>query len=235
MLTVDPKDILIEVEDLIRTLPDLEYGWFGENALDWLGRARAILDLPQLGVSIESKIAIQNASSSMSNESWRGKTALRILLNQIRHSMRMQTVGPLSVAVDKGMIFDYFDALKKIIEEARTDVLIVDPYLDSDFVSRYFPYIAPSAQIRILTSKHINTLIPAVSLYCQQYNRPAEIRKATHIHDRFVFIDGIRGFQSGASFHQGGIKAPTTLTEISDTLTEVKAIYERDWAAATTP
>ncbi|MUZ71162.1 hypothetical protein GOZ90_00605 [Agrobacterium vitis] len=231
MLTVEPKDILHEVEDLLRTIPDLEFGWYDENALDWLGRTRAILDLPQLNMSIESKLAIQKASSSMARESWQGKTSLRILLNQVRHTIRMQTVGPLSVAVDKGMIFDYFDALKKILQEARTDVFVVDPYLDSDFVARYFPFVAASAKIRLLVSKHINELLPTVSLYCQQHQKQADVRKANNLHDRYVFIDGRRGFQSGASFHQGGVKSPTTLTEINDTFIAVKDIYENEWSA----
>jgi hypothetical protein len=232
MLTVDPRDILVEVEDLLRTMPALEFGWHDDDAIDWLGRARAILDLPQLNVSIESKVAIQQACSSMTKNSWEGKTLLRILLSQVRHKIRMQTVGPLSVAVDKGMIFDYFDALKKILQEARTDVLIVDPYLDSDFVGRYFPYIAETAHIRLLASKHVNALLPAVKLYGQQHQRKADVRKANSLHDRYVFIDGKRGFQSGASFHQGGFKSPTTLTEITDTLIAVKAIYEDAWNAS---
>ena len=46
---------------------------------------------------------------------------------------------PLSVVVQKGQVFDYYDEVRKVIEPARTDVFFVDPYLAADFVSRYLP------------------------------------------------------------------------------------------------
>lgn len=230
MTVIDPKDILVEIEDLIRTLPDLAYGWEEPEALDWIGRARAILTLPQLNVYAETVVAIQQATSGLTRDSWQGKKTIQILLNQVRHSIRMQTVGPLSVAISKGMVFDYFDGLRKIIEEARADILIVDPYMDAEIVSRYLPFVAKSVTIRLLASKHVATLGPAAKLFAEQNQSSVEIRKATSLHDRFIFIDKKRGFQSGASFHQGGVKSPTTLTEITDTLSVVRKTYEELWA-----
>lgn len=227
---LDPKDIIAEVEDLIRTMPDLANGWDDAEAVDWLGRARAILTISQLGVTAEAMIAINQASSVDMRSSWTGKTTIRVLLNQVRHSLRMQTVGPLAVAITKGMVFDYFDGLKKIIEEARSDILVVDPYMDAEFVSRYLPFVSKSTAIRLLASKHVATLGPAAALYGQQSQLNVEVRKASSLHDRFIFIDGKRGFQSGASFHQGGVNAPTTLTEVTDTFAAVRAIYEDFWS-----
>ncbi|UHS55871.1 hypothetical protein [Agrobacterium vaccinii] len=231
MMTLEPRDILLEVEDLIRTMPEVQYGWSDPSAVDWIGRARAILTLPQLHIAVDASVAIQQAISGMSQSSWQGKQTVQILLSQVRHTIRMQTVGPLAIAVSKGMVFDYFDGLKKIIQEARGDILIVDPYMDAELVSRYLPFVERSVAIRLLASKNVATLRPAATLFAQQYQCNIEVRRAASLHDRFIFIDNKRGFQSGASFHQGGVKSPTTLTEITDTFNVVQKTYEDFWSA----
>lgn len=35
-------------------------------------------------------------------------------------------VGPLSVVVQQGQVFDYFDEVRKVIEPARSDLFFVD-------------------------------------------------------------------------------------------------------------
>jgi hypothetical protein len=42
------------------------------------------------------------------------------------------------------MVFDYFDEIRKIIELAKQDLFFIDPYLDSEFVSRYLSHVDPS-------------------------------------------------------------------------------------------
>lgn len=233
-MQVEPRDILTEVEDLIRTMPALEISWHDDHCVDWLGRAKAILMLPQLMVRAEAMLAVSDAlSTSRFESSFDGKTSLRVLLSQVRHSLRMQTVGPLSISVSKGMVFDHFDGLKKIIQEARADLFVVDPYMDAEFISRYLPYVAESTNIRLLASKHVSSLSPAANLFSEQNNITIKVRKASSLHDRFIFIDGKRGFQSGASFHQGGLNSPTTLTEITDTFSAVRMIYEDYWSKST--
>ena len=56
------------------------------------------------------------------------------LLHEARHDLRMETVGPVSVPLAHGQVFDYFDEVRKVIEMAKQDLLFVDPYLDAEFV-----------------------------------------------------------------------------------------------------
>jgi hypothetical protein len=65
-----------------------------------------------------------------------GPSKLTSLLHQARADLRMD-VGPLSVVIDKGQVFDYFDELRKVIQPARSELFFVDPYLDAEFVPRY--------------------------------------------------------------------------------------------------
>jgi len=58
------------------------------------------------------------------------------------------------------------------------------------------------------------------------------VRSTEKHHDRYVFVDGKECFQSGASFKEGGAKAPTTLTQITDAFDAVQRTYEAFWAGA---
>ncbi|MEO7133930.1 MAG: hypothetical protein ABI024_06880, partial [Vicinamibacterales bacterium] len=55
-----------------------------------------------------------------------GFTSLRTLLWQARAALQME-VGQLSVVVPQGQVFDYFDEIRKAVEEGRNDVPFVDP------------------------------------------------------------------------------------------------------------
>ena len=49
------------------------------------------------------------------------------------------------------------------------------------------------------------------------------------LHDRYVFVDEARCYQSGASFKDGAKKSLTTLTQITDIFDEVFQAYQRMW------
>lgn len=229
---MDASDIVTEIEDLIRTMPDRLYTWGTPAAIDWLGRARSVLSLRQVGLNIEATIAVEQALDRYTAVSDKGKDKVLLLLQQARHRFRLESVGPMSLAVSKGMVFDYFDHLRRVIEEAKTDIFFVDPYLDADFVSKYLPFVQPSVNVRLLARERIKTLLPSVQAFRDQHNVQCEVRHGSGFHDRFVFVDGVRGLQSGASFKDGGIKTPTVLLELSDTLLQVLATYDALWAAS---
>ncbi|TBY73384.1 hypothetical protein E0H51_23995 [Rhizobium leguminosarum bv. viciae] len=162
------------------------------------------------------------------------RAQILILLQNARHTLRMETVGPMSLAVHKGMVFDYFDRLREIIEEARSDIFFVDPYLDADFVSRYLAFARPGVAVRLLAREKVKTLMPAVATFTQQHGTLIEVRVGSGFHDRFVFVDGARGVQSGASFKDGGAKTPTVLLELSDALQPLLKMYSDLWISSPT-
>jgi hypothetical protein len=154
------------------------------------------------------------------------------MLHQAGHELRLITVGPLTVAVAQGGVFDYFDEVRKVIESAKIDLLFVDPYLDAEFVSRYLPHITQGVSVRLMGRERMTTLAPAVELLRQQTGLAIEVRSAIGFHDRYVFVDRQSCYQSGASFKDGAKKAPTTLTQIQDAFAGVSSTYENLWASA---
>lgn len=198
----------------------------------WIGRTRAIsnmiLSVPAAGLGIAAG-DIHSLTQTRAHQAYRD---VAIGLHTLGQELRMNTVGPLTVAVAAGSVFDYFDEVRKKIESAKADLLFVDPYLDADFVSSYLPHVTAGVAVRLLARNHIAKLLPAASLLATQQNFLLQIRAARDIHDRYVFVDGVECYQSGASFKDGAKKAPTTLTQITDAFPAMQKTYEDMWAAA---
>ena len=139
----------------------------------------------------------------------------------------------MTKAVGKGEVFDYFDELRKVIETAKVDILFAEPYLEAEFVSRYLPHVSTGVVVRLLGEQKMSELNSAVAMYGQQANMTIEVRRGADLHDRCLFVDGKRCFQSGASFKDAAKKSPTTLTEIVDAFAAMHDTYERLWLQGT--
>ena len=155
-----------------------------------------------------------------------------VRLHQAQNELRLQTAGPLSVGIETGRVFEYFDELRKIIESARSDLLFVDPYMDAGFVSQYLPLVPVGTAVRLLARHGVASLKPAVAAFVTQFGHTVAIRTASGFHDRYLFVDAQSCYQSGASFKDGAKKAPTVLTQITDAFTAMQSTYEALWAKA---
>lgn len=227
------EELLAEIDDLLRTMPPKNrFHEASEENLSWLGRTMAIISQWNTPHTIIAQGYVDSIQSHYSNDFEKGFKGLMVLLHRARHELMMETVGPLSVAVSDTKVFEYFDEIRKIIEIVQKDILFVDPYLDADFVSRYLPHIPDGVRIRLLTREKIKTLLPATQEFAKQNKSTIEIRSAASFHDRYVFLDGEVCYQSGASFKDGGRKAPTTITQITDAFSAMYNTYENIWKSA---
>lgn len=224
------EELLAEIEDILRNAPSRET-IFNESVenYSWLGRAGAALEEWDMVKGSMAKFDIDNIQNPKAIISDEGLRKTFTILHQARHSLRMRTIGPLSVAVSNGMVFDYFDEIRKLIETANQEIFFVDPYLDAEFVSRYITNVKSGVSIRLLAREKLSTLLPAVSAYRNQSKQAIEVRSASGFHDRYMFIDGNSCYQSGASFKDGAKKSPTTITQITDAFPAILSTYEDIW------
>jgi len=234
MLSIMTKEqLLVEAEDLLRTMPPRPtIRHQTEENLSWFGRASALVeqwnpDMTYLMLGYLERI--HGVAATDANVALSG---LMTLLHRAKHDLRMQTQGPVNVAVAHGMVFDYFDEIRKIIELAKQDLFFIDPYLDSEFVSRYLSHVGPALTTRLLAREKLATLLPAVDAFVQQYKICVEVRSAPNFHDRYLIVDRNACYQSGASFKDGAKTAPTTLTQITDAFAAMLATYEGLWCKA---
>ena len=231
MPQIDTAQLLAEIEDVIRTAPPpLTLHQVDPEALAWLGRAASLIRRwnPAKAIVFDSQIRQLHAGRTFDPAP--AVAGIFTVLHEARHDLRLTSVGPLSVALQHGAVFDYFDEVRKVIGSAQKELFFVDPYLDSEFVSRYLTQIPASIGVRLLGRKGMTSLIPAVDLMRKQAGSTIEVRSNPSLHDRYLFVDGKTGFQSGASFKDGAKSAPTTFTEVTDALPAVLSTYESLWS-----
>lgn len=230
---MDKAKLLGELESLIRTMPERSL-WFNETdeALQWIGRATAVMEAVNPVLGAEFKIESMKATSSRTDVHYPAFAKVRTTLFHAQTKLRLETVGPLSSAIGAGGVFDYFDEVRQIIETAGSDLLFVDPYLDAEFVTRYMPHVKSGVQVRLLTYKGVAALTPAVQAFTAQHGVAIALRKGQDMHDRFVFVDKASCYQSGASFKDGAKNSMTTLTQLTDVFNPVYVKCETLWQAA---
>lgn len=234
MPQIEPSQLLAEVEDLLRTAPASYYLHQSDpETLAWLGRAASIIRRWSAARSIGFDSEVRQLHAGRAFNPASAVAGIFTTLHEARHDLRLSTVGPLAVAVQQGAVFDYFEEVRKVIASAITELFFVDPYVDSDFVSRYLTHVPKGVLVRVLGKKGMSTLLPAVELLSQQTGLIVEVRSSASLHDRYVFVDKKIGFQSGASFKDGARYAPTTFVEVTDALQAVLDTYEALWSSGT--
>lgn len=233
-MPISEEQILAELEDVIRTAPTAQELRQGTpDMLAWTGRAVAAIEMWNAAKGIPAASAISKVQSARAPmDIGQGYSALMVLLHQGRHTLRASTLGPVSVALGHGLVFDYFDTLRKEIQTAQEDLLFVDPYLDADFVTTYLPHVKANVSIRLIGRQYVTALVPAAKLFRQQSSHQVEVRSAGGFHNRFVIIDRTRCLQSGTSFKDGARTSPTEIAEITDAAAAVRQTYETIWQNA---
>jgi len=235
MNKIPADQLLFEVEDIIRSMPDAQsLGNDSSDILAWIGRASAAMHAwDSLKATAVFDTHVRRLGSTFARDLRPAVRGVLVMLHQAHHDLRMRTVGPLSVGISKGALFEYFDELRKVVELARTDILFIDPYLDAEFVARYMPFVAPGATVRLLGREKMAALVASASLCATQHAITISIRGTASLHDRYVIVDGSACYQSGASFKDGAKKAGTTLTQVTDAFSALHAMYEGLWLNAT--
>src|SRR5260370_10919381 len=152
------EQLLAEVEDLLRNAAPLPYiTEHTEGNIAWLGRFSAVIrawDFRRSAEVMYCQTQLESLSASKSGDGFRRALTL---LHEARQTLRMETIGPFSVPVAHGQVFDYFDELRRVIEAAKQDLLFVDPYLDAEFVSRYLSHVSVGVTIRLLAREKLST------------------------------------------------------------------------------
>jgi len=227
------EQLLAEVEDLLRTMPSrATIRHETEENISWMGRVSSIIEQWSPMKATVFRQYLDQFQSVMAHDAFKALKNILILLHHARHDLQIQTFGPVNIVVSHGMVFDYFDEIRKIVEMAKQDLFFIDPYLDAEFVSRYMGHITPGVPTRLLAREKLQTLLPAVDLFVQQTKEKVEVRSEQNFHDRYIFVDRIVCYQSGASFKDGAKKAPTILTQITDAFTAMLQTYEYIWNLA---
>ncbi len=208
-----------------------------EDVHRWIGRAAALVDASG---DMTARVDWQMAMSQLQvGNQWAAATAIRVTLYRLLGIAELN--APASVKgsfIPAGDGFDAFAAIGKVLQSAKRDILILDPYMDESALTD-FAILAPEGiPLRLLSDQATSKpgLSPAATRWVGQYGgaRPLAVRLAAPraLHDRAIFLDGSTAWTLTQSLKDFAERSPGEIVRGDDTATLKIAYYEQVWASA---
>ena len=168
----------------------------------FIAMRRALASIAPLLERIEATNRRQIADQ-MRNDANQARNEERFKL--IRDAMQDKTFPPQKVFYD-GQIYDAFEQMKKFVQAARQELIVIDPYFDDSAL----PLIAqkqPGVAVLVVKNRR-KDLLHAVDVvrFNAQYGNSLTVKESTRFHDRFLVIDRSTLIHVGASFNHLGKK-----------------------------
>lgn len=232
-----PEQVYQQLGSLIAEMPDLAMGPITLEMNKWLGR---VAPLVEAASGRESLIPLRLAAEGL-NGSTREFNAQKIPVIVCEALARAEIKAPASargVFVAAGDTLDALKAVARAMSEAKTDVLMVDPYADHSITD--FAILAPeNVPVRLLAKTGQDKFLkPVVRRWPQQMEtlRPFTVRlaPAKDLHDRLVLVDNKTVWMIGQSFNRLAARSPTALVKLPTEIAAEKIVaYEDMWSLAT--
>jgi len=133
--------------------------------------------------------------------------------------------------IDRGHVYDGWEALRAILRTAGEKVLIEDAYIDADGVA-LITSVSEGVCVRILTRRPCNDAEVAFRKLSQQRSGMLEMRTTRDIHGRRIYVDG-RVWILEDSIKDLASKTASSIVPVNDPETQrLTEDFERRWATA---
>jgi hypothetical protein len=133
--------------------------------------------------------------------------------------------------IDRGQVYDGWEALRAILRTAGEKVLIEDAYIDADSVA-LIKSVSEGVCVRILTRRPCNDAEVAFRKLSQQRSGMLEMRTTRDIHGRRIYVDG-RVWILEDSIKDLASKTASSIVPVNDPEAQrLVEDFERRWQAA---
>lgn len=147
--------------------------------------------------------------------------------------LRWLLPDPKQVFLPAGSVHDAYIEIRKIVQLATSEILIVDSYVD-ETLWQLLRNVPPSAKIRVMTMQMKSDFALEGRKFAAQHGNTIEVRATKLYHDRFIIVDSARVWHLGASIKDAGNKAFGMSEFVSPVICGgVKSDVESTWNAAT--
>ena len=129
----------------------------------------------------------------------RAKNAHGITVLVHRALARAETAAPAAYRgkfIPVGAEFTSLQVIGKILSEATSEVLFIDPYMNASVLTDFAPMVPTQSRVHVLcdpANTKPDDLLPAARRWADQFgaDRPLEVRMSAPkaLHDRFIIID----------------------------------------------
>lgn len=182
-------------------------------------------------------ISVQTCANFLTNRLLREGNLNQILGAIYRAIADLELSLPAEAQEDfgAGEVYDFFNALNKVVRSAEVSIFVIDPYLDESVFDHYLVSRNDEVKVRLLSGKGAERLVPAKEKYNAQHGEVLELRKSKAIHDRVIFVDNYVCWMLGQSVKDAAKAKPTYLVQSSpDTVAQKLGFYESIWGEAIT-
>jgi len=204
-MAIVPEALYLQLGQHVAEMPDVltvdARGNVPVDVLRWLGRAANLIEMvyaSDLGNSdpLYFRLACNGLGGPIVLRSGNAHDISAIVFRALAKAEANAPAGARGSFVPAGAGFSALQSVGKVLQEAATDVLIVDPYLDATALTDFAPLVAENVALRLLgdsaTTKP-DSLRPATQRWVAQHAaaRPLEIRLSAPraLHDRLILID----------------------------------------------
>lgn len=242
-MTLEPEAFYMQVKQLILEMPkwDTDQEPTPESLL-WLGR--------MLEMVKRTNNAGDIAGFSVSSEGLVGMLAYdkirKIQTISYRVLAYAEARAPKSAqgaVIPIGAAYDALKAIGAILAEAKSDILIVDPYMDASILKNYVALVVTGVPVRLLCDSFytkapaLPALQAALSAWKIQYGSAGLETRATGprlLHDRLIIIDGKGIWLLSQSLKDLANRSPASVMPADAEIADWKSqFYATTWAAAT--
>jgi len=236
---MDAQALYIQLGRLTENIPNFSTPRpFPASTHQWLARLYALLTA--FGYHADASRIRDLTSSMASSSSISEINEIHAILFRNLAVAELAAPAPLhGTFIPVGNAFDALTAVGTVFKEAKTDLLIIDPYLDEKVLTDFAPQVLEGVSIRLLSDKegHKATLKPAVSRWIAQYStkRPLQARLATQglLHDRLIFVDNDRSWIITQSLNAFATRSPASIIRSDpDTVALKISAYQAIWDSA---
>src|SRR5262245_56956887 len=239
-VSLTPEALYLELGSLVAEMPDLANGPITPEMNRWLGRVMALMSEDD---PFDPNIsALRTYSQNLNILSLRAVNAQAIAVIAHEALARAERKAPAPIQgkfIAAGHFFDAFAAVSRVLDTAKVDVLMVDPYADEKVLTKYALAAPEQVTVRLLTDQasYRKGLKPAADDWTQQFgsSRPLSVRLAAPrtLHDRAILVDRSTAWTLGQSFKDLVTRSHTTLVRLDPEPGTLKiAAYEQMWIAA---
>jgi hypothetical protein len=240
-MALNPEALYMHLGRLVQTMPNLAIAAITPDIQQWLGRAGALIE--QIG-KFSDIAEMRAATSGLAQPSLKIGSAHTIKTLIYRALATAEFAAPATAQgafIPAGNEVDAFAAIAKVLDSAKAEVLIVDPYLDEKALTDFGPLAPEGVSLRLLADGyyHYPTLLAAARRWPSQYaSRPLELRLSSPrvLHDRLIVIDGKDVWSITQSLKDFAVRSPASIVRVDDPeIAGLKiAAYEERWLLAST-
>lgn len=237
---MNPEELYRQLGRIIETMPDLTANPLSPEAIQWLGRADALVNQHDDLMLKANWGATLSMLNSVGDRGSKIEDIRQTLYRVLGATELKAPAGVRGAFIPVGGSFDAFAAIAKVLKTAKKDAFIVDPYLDHTVLTDFALALPEKVGLRLLADEHHHkpTLIPAANKWTKQNGEkhPLMVRLAARgaVHDRSIFIDGFAAWNLTQSLKDFAARSPGEIIRADENASLKIPYYESIWQSSAT-